>query len=109
MNERRQSPRLPIAASLEIFRAPGEECLAKGFVTNLSESGLALETVKPLLRGEQLLLRFTVQGMKAVDAVGEIVYSKDGILAKAYGARFINLSPETSSAITGLLAARINH
>jgi hypothetical protein len=106
MHERRRSPRVPVAASLEIFDAAGAECLGKGFVTNLSGDGMALETVRPLTMGLALRFRFAIADAEVVDAAGEIVYSKEGIVATAYGIRFSGLSPDATRAITGLLAVR---
>jgi Tfp pilus assembly protein PilZ len=93
MQERRKFARKPLAASLEIYSKDQGKSLGKGFVTNLGEGGVALETHKNLRLGEQLMLRFTLPDEKTYSLAGEIVYAQDGVLTKAYGARFCETPP----------------
>lgn len=91
MKERRKGVRKPLAASLEIYANHvnhTEKILGKGFITNLGEGGMALETHKNLHPGDKLQLRFTLPNEKTYSVKGEIIYTQDGVLTKAYGAKF---------------------
>ncbi len=87
MKERRKHPRTPLAVSLEMNNTH-QKSIGKGFVTNLSEGGMALETPKALHQGARLAFRFHVPGGPAFEIPGEIVYVRDGVLNRAYGAKF---------------------
>jgi Tfp pilus assembly protein PilZ len=97
MQERRKSLRKPLAASLEIYTHDAKKSLGKGFITNLGTGGIALETHKHLRLGEKLLLRFTLPKERSFDLKGEIIYAQDGVLTKAYGAKFYDMHPDTST------------
>ncbi len=85
---------MALAASLELSMDRPCKVLGRGFITNLSEGGIALETPKDLKPGDRLILRFNLNENNAFDVQGEVVYSKEGILTRAYGARFLQLAPE---------------
>jgi hypothetical protein len=88
MNERREFPRAPLTVLLEIWSGDKKRSLGKGFITNLSEGGLALETSERLKLKDRFLLRFTLPNDWNFDLWGEIVYIKEGILTKTYGIQF---------------------
>lgn len=95
MQERRKYPRMPLAVSLEIMTDDTKQMMGKGFITNLSEAGVAFETPKTLHAGEKLLFHFNLTQQISFDVNGEVIYSRDGILTKAYGAKFFNIDVET--------------
>jgi len=106
MQERRTFLRKPLAVSLEIYTNDAKNSLGKGFITNLGEGGAALETHKHLRLGEKLLLRLTLLNEKKIDLKSEIMYARDGVLTKAYGARFYDMHPGLSSELRRFIAAR---
>jgi hypothetical protein len=59
-HERRKSPRAPLAVALEISGENNRQYPGKGFVTNLSEGGLAWETPHVFSQGEAVLIRFSL-------------------------------------------------
>jgi hypothetical protein len=97
MQERRAYVRMPLAVSLEMFSSDEQTSIGKGFVTNISESGAALETAKLLGAGDKLLLRFSLAKDIVFSIAAEIKYVKDGIFSRAYGASFMGADPETAS------------
>lgn len=105
MQERRKSKRKSLAVSLEIYSNDSRFSLGRGFITNLSEGGVAMEIHKDLRLGDRLLLRFSLDKEQAFDLLGEIVYAHDGILTKAYGARFYDLNPDTSDKLKNVIIA----
>lgn len=107
MHERRRFARVPLALSLEIIESRSAKHLGKGFVTNLSEGGLALETPKTFHAGDRLRMRFSLpDGADSFNLEGEIVYAKDGILTRAYGAQFGTLEPVLAEKLKDFLCAR---
>ena len=90
MLERRKYLRKSTAALLELISNVSKRVFGRGFVTNLSEGGVALETSKNLHRGEKLVLHFMLPDNNEFEVPGEIVYAREGILNHAYGARFEN-------------------
>jgi hypothetical protein len=106
MNERRKFARAPLAVSLEICEEGNRENPGKGFVTNLSEGGLAWETPRLFSRGDEILLRFGLPDESPFDVRSEVCYSKEGVLTRAYGARFCDLHPDIVDKIRGFIRSR---
>ena len=107
MKERRKSPRAPIAVLLEITTKDKKKIIGKGFITNLSEGGLALETNFRLQMGDAFLLRFTLPNGWNFDFWGDIVYVKEGILTKAYGVKFNKIGTEEKTKIKRFIMANL--
>jgi c-di-GMP-binding flagellar brake protein YcgR len=107
MQERRRFGRKPLAVTLEICTDDNTRTIGKGFITNLSAGGMALETHKSLRLGEKLLLRFTLPNDWKFDVLSEIVYAQDGIITRAYGAKFSDINPETSGRLNQFLIANV--
>jgi hypothetical protein len=105
MNERRKYTRLPLALSLEVCSDTTKSYLARGFITNLSEGGVALETPKNLRPGAKLLFRFTLPNERTFSLLSEIMYSRDGILSRAYGARFCDVNSDAGAELKQYVAA----
>jgi hypothetical protein len=109
MQERRQFSRKPLAVLLEMYSGGSREQRGKGFITNLSEKGAALETSKTLYPGEKLLLRFRLPNEWKFDILGEIVYAREGVLTRAYGARFYLVSNEDACRLQQYLETPEHH
>lgn len=94
MRDRRKFPRAPLAVLLEICSGESKKGIGKGFITNLSEGGLALEATTRLRLGDKFMLRFTLPNGWNFNILGEIVYIKEGVLTRAYGVKFKKINPE---------------
>ena len=99
MEEKRQHPRAPLTVLLEIWTQEKHKSIGKGFITNLSEGGLALETTERLKLSEKFVLSFTMPNNWVFDIWGEIIYIKEGVLTRAYGIQFKTVAPETRTKI----------
>jgi hypothetical protein len=108
-HERRKSPRAPLAVALEISGENNRQYPGKGFVTNLSEGGLAWETPHVFSQGEAVLIRFSLPQEEPFDVRSEVLYSKEGVLSRAYGARFCDVHPEILAKIRGFVRSRQSH
>lgn len=106
MEERRVCERMSLAASLEISAEQNKKVLGRGFITNLSEGGIAMETPKNLKPGDRLVLHVSLNENNSFDIEGEVVYSKEGVLTRAYGARFLKSAPELCGRIKDYLLGR---
>ena len=95
MEEKRKHARAPLSVLLEIWTKEKQKSVGKGFITNLSEDGLALETTERLKLSDNFVLSFTLPNNWTFDIWGEIIYIKEGILTKAYGIHFKTVAPET--------------
>lgn len=99
MKEKRKFPRTPLAVLLEMWSEDKKKTVARGFITNLSEGGMAVETNFRLKTGENFLLRFTLPNGWNFDLWGKIVYAKEGVLTKAYGVTFKRVETEERARI----------
>ncbi len=109
MKERRKSQRMPLAVLLEICAQETHRSVGKGFITNLSDSGLALETMERLSLGDNFLLRFTLLNGWSFDVLGEVVYARDGVLTKAYGIEFAKINTDQRTKLKNYVAAYVQH
>lgn len=105
--ERRKHPRKTLAVYLELYDHNTKTPLGKGFVTNLSEGGLALETRYKINPGEKFLFRFTLPNGWNFDVVGEVVHCSPGILTNAYGVKFLELSPDAQKKLKKYILAEV--
>ena len=93
LSERRVHPRQRVLFSCADL---GED--NGGIVLNLSEGGLALETVGELLDDELLKMRFQISRSPAwIEARGRIIWRSDS--GKTAGVEFIDLSPQARKQI----------
>lgn len=106
-SERRRFPRAPLAVLLEIWAKDKKKTIGKGFITNLSEGGLAIETNFRLNLGDNFLLRFTLPNGWNFDLWGDIVYINEGVLTKAYGVKFNRIETEQKSRIKRFILANL--
>lgn len=79
---------------LEVWSGDKKRSHGKGFITNLSEGGLALETPERLRLKDNFLLRFTLPNDWNFDLWGTVIYIKEGILTKTYGVMFKKMLSE---------------
>jgi hypothetical protein len=93
MKERRDYVRLATAVSLDLYSQDAKRNLGRGFITNLGEGGIALEISKNFRLGERLMLKFSLPNADTFNVLGEIIYIKEGIFSRAYGARFLKAEP----------------
>jgi Tfp pilus assembly protein PilZ len=105
MEEKRKYPRAPLSVLLEIWAKDKQKSVGKGFITNLSEGGLALETTERLRLSDHFVLSFTLPNNWTFDVWGDIIYVKEGVLTRAYGIRFKTIQPETRTKITHYVKA----
>ena len=105
--ERRKYPRTPLAVMLEIFQEKNKRIVGKGFITNISEEGLAVETREKLHPGEKFMLRFTLPNSWTFDINGEIMYERKGVLSNAYGIKLFHDAVETREKLKNYVIARI--
>jgi hypothetical protein len=107
MQERRAYVRTPLAVSLEILSPGNEMSIGKGFVTNLSETGVALETAKHFASGEKLLLRFSLPKNFLFNLVAEVKYVKEGIFSRAYGVSFESADMDSSERLRNFVTQHV--
>ncbi|MFH1368998.1 MAG: PilZ domain-containing protein [Elusimicrobiota bacterium] len=108
MKESRNYPRTPLAVLLEIWSGDRKKNVGKGFITNLSEGGLALETTVRLKLKENFLLRFTLPNGWTFDLWGNILHTKPGVLIKTYGVQFKKVQAEERAKIRHFVLASLN-
>ena len=107
MKERRSFVRLPTAVSLELYSQDTKTNLGRGFITNLGEGGIALEISKNLRLGDKLTLRFSLPNEDAFNVLGEIIYVREGIFSRAYGARFLKPEAQTIGKLKDFITERV--
>lgn len=107
MKERRRSPRAKIGVLLEICSQDKKTKMSKGFITDISELGLGMETTERLGKGNKYSLQFTLLNGWSFDLLGEIVYSREGILTKAYGVRFYDIPEQDRAKLKDYVTTRL--
>lgn len=107
MQEKRKYLRKPLAVILELLSRGSHKTIGRGFITNLSEGGAALETSHNLRLGDKLMLHFNLPDESEYSLPGEIVYTIDGILTRAYGARFLQVDPQAEERLKEYLIGRV--
>jgi len=107
MKDQRKAPRKRLAVLLDVCSHASCKRLGKGFITNLSEGGMALETTERLREGEKFLLRFTLLNGWEFDLLGKIVHSRNSVFTRAYGVEFSKVNPEATAKIKNYIRARI--
>jgi len=105
--EKRKYPRKPLAVYLELCDHRTRTPLGKGFITNISEGGLALETHQQLNPGDKFLFRFNLGGNGNFEVIGVVVYVANGVLTNAYGIKFLELSPESRKRLKKYILAEV--
>lgn len=108
MKNKRKTVRRPLAVLLNVCSYDTCKVLGKGFITNLSEKGLALETTENLREGDKFMLKFKLLNGWEFDLLGKIIHSRGGVFTKAYGVEFKKIDPEASSKLKNYVMARID-
>lgn len=104
--ERRTHGRKPVAVQLDLISVGTRRFVGRGFITNLSVGGAALETPKVMRPGDTFALSFTLPNLACLDIPGEVVYTRDGILSKAYGIQFNGATADDARLIAEYLSER---
>ena len=107
MNEKRTHKRAPLSVLLEIYSKGKKNKQADGFVTDISEGGLSLETKERLNMGSVFCLRFVLSNNWEFDVLGKMMYMKEGVLSKKYGIKFTKISTVNVSKIKEYVIARV--
>lgn len=107
MQERRRYIRAPMAAYLEMYSDKHSKVLARGFVMNLSEGGLAMEAAESVRLREDMLLRFTLMNGWSFEVAGQAIYAKGGVLTKAYGVEFKGVNSYDANRIKSFVESQI--
>lgn len=109
MQERRKYSRVPLAALLEVYSQDDSKLLGRGFVTNLSEGGLAMETADRVRLNENMLMCFTLMNGSSFEVPGQIIYSKGGVLTQAYGVEFSEMKHYDATRIRNFVEAQLKN
>src|ERR1022692_1412247 len=102
LRERRRYFRCPVSIPVTIVRKslPEVQCHS----VNISEGGMAVSTLVPLIAGEDVQVQFTLAGQeRELLAKSKICWSKSGRL----GVRFVSLSAECKSELQSWLSRRL--
>ena len=107
MNERRIDKRVPLSVLLEMYSEGKMHKQSDGFITDISEGGLALETKERLNTGSAFCLKFVLPNKWEFDILGKIQYFKEGVLSKKYGVKFTKISKIDNEKIKEYVIARV--
>jgi len=99
--ERRSSPRVPLAARVDV-ESEGRAFLAA--VGNLSLGGMLIFTANPVAEGEHLTITFVLPGPERKIRCAAIV--RHVVPDSAMGVEFQNLAPEDAAAIRTFTAGK---
>jgi hypothetical protein len=102
LRERRRYFRCPVSVPVTILRQSMPEVRCHS--VNISEGGMAVSTIVPLVTGEDVQVQFTLPDHeRALLAESKICWLKSGRL----GVRFVSLSKECKSELQGWLAGKL--
>lgn len=88
MVERRLGPRALTSLVIEIYEQEFKTLIAVGKLTDISESGVGIQTTTVFLNSEELVLRFLLNLELVMTLKGIIIWSKTDGRVRYYGVRF---------------------
>jgi uncharacterized protein (TIGR02266 family) len=97
MEERRESPRLPISARVVFKEGKREEVY---FSEDLSLGGLYLKTENPPGIGTSFELEIAIPGLELIKAKGEVIWKHTG---NGFGIRFTRMTAQNKKILKSYL------
>jgi c-di-GMP-binding flagellar brake protein YcgR len=109
MQERRQYSRVPMAALVAMQSKKENRLVGRGFITNLSEGGMGMESADHVPMNEDMIMKFTLMNGWSFEVPGKVKYSKGGVLTRAYGTQFSGLNSYDATRIRNFVEAQLKN